>query len=445
MIEGEEPRERDGTVALRRSGSLAGVLSAAAKVETGSRGSLRAARVPFAAGIATLAASLLWTSGVLPAPVLGFALGLASILFLAIGARAAAQVVRGLERDVEEARELGNYHLEDCLGRGGMGEVWRARHRLLPRPAAVKFVLPEALGGGAGGASSDAIARFRKEARATTQLSSPHTIEIYDFGVTADGSLCYVMEFLEGLDLETLVRSHGPMDPARVVYLLRQVCISLAEAHQRDFIHRDIKPANIYVCRKGIQHDFVKVLDFGMVAEIGRAEISTEGAYQDSSDPNEDSVGGTPAYMAPEIARGRNVDPRTDIYSLGCVAYWMLTGQKVFEADSLMEMLSHHLHDRPDPLSRRSGRSIPRDLELLVLTCLQKNPDDRIPSAHELSRRLARCRVGPPWTAGQAAEWWGVHEIGSRKTGKGVPASGRGTGLPTGADVVTVRDAPVGR
>lgn len=275
------------------------------------------------------------------------------------------------------------------LGRGSMGEVWRAEHSLLPRPAAIKFIRPEVLG-------PDAVTRFEREARTTSLLSSPHTIELYDYGETDDGALSYVMEFLDGRDLDTLVERHGPLPPARVVHLLRQVCISLAEAHLRDFVHRDLKPANIYVCRQGIEYDFVKVLDFGMVADT-RADAGRE-------------VVGAPAYLAPEMTSGRGFDHRADIYSLGCVAYKLLTGRTVFLADSPREMIRRHVHDRPDAPSHHASQSIPRALDLLVLECLRKAPSARVGSAVELSRRLVACGVEPRWSAGQAMRWWNEHE-----------------------------------
>ncbi|MBZ0268939.1 serine/threonine protein kinase, partial [bacterium] len=293
-----------------------------------------------------------------------------------------------------EARKLRNYRLTERLGRGGMGEVWRAEHAVLPRPAAIKFISPEALGERSGESEEETRQRFLAEARATVRLSSPHTIEIYDFGTTADGMLCYVMEYLDGMDLETLVKRWGPMPPHRAVYLLRQVCISLAEAHQQSFVHRDIKPANIFVCRKGIHYDFVKVLDFGLAAEscLGNGKKVR--------------IAGTPTCVAPETVNGAAFDARTDIYSLGCVAYWLLTGRTVFDAETPMEMVSHHVHTRPVPPSQRLGRELPRDLELLVLHCLNKHADDRVQSVAEFSRRLAGSDVGAVWTPGQAMTWW---------------------------------------
>jgi serine/threonine-protein kinase len=313
-----------------------------------------------------------------------------------IAARVFARTRERLEQELADSRRIGNWKLEEMLGRGGMGEVWRASHVLLPRPAAIKFIRPEALGAGDPESARKAIQRFRREARAVASLTSPHTIEIYDFGVAEDGSLSYVMEFLDGLDLETLVKRYGPLAPARAVYLLRQVCISLAEAHSEGLVHRDLKPANIYACRKGIQHDFVKVLDFGMVADLTG---KVDGA------PTTD-IGGTPAYIAPEIVTGHGCDGRSDLYSLGCVANFLLTGQTVFAGKTTPEQLRHHIHSRPEAPSRRAPHAIPRELDLVILACLAKSPDDRPRSAAELSKRLSACDVGPAWTPGQAMEWW---------------------------------------
>jgi serine/threonine-protein kinase len=381
------------------------------------------------AAFSTLTLPLLLTlgriSGLVTAGPPAIALATAPAALCAAAGVALGRLVRVLREDLREARRLGNYRLEECLGRGGMGEVWRAKHRLLPRPAAVKFIRPEALVLGTDGDVREAVKRFGREARATASLSSPNTIEVYDFGVTPDGTLCYVMEYLEGRDLDSLVREHGPLSPARVVYLLRQVCISLAEAHQNRFIHRDIKPANIYVCRQGIAHDFVKVLDFGMVAHVSDAERTKH------CSSGERTTGGTPEYLPPEIALGQDADARSDLYSLGCVAYWLLTGRTVFGGETIAEKISHHVHTRPAPPSKGAPQPIPRDLELLVLTLLKKNPDDRVQTAADLARRLTQCDVGPAWTPGQAMTWW---------TERAAEASAR---VAATAGEATVREVPV--
>src|SRR5215218_5525912 len=253
-----------------------------------------------------------------------------------------SRVTYGLRRQVAEANELGQYVLEEKIGGGGMGEVWRARHRLLIRPAAIKLIRPQT--------SGDAellLRRFEREARATAALKSPHTVQLYDFGATEDGRLYYVMELLEGLDLDTLVRQHGPVPAERVVHILRQVCSSLQDAHQNGLVHRDIKPANVVVSRAGTTFDFAKVLDFGLVKldpeRKAEAERKAEGdAVKLTSDG---STSGTPAFMAPEVVLGAaDTDHRVDLYALGCVGYWLLTGKLVFGGKNVVEVMFHHAH-----------------------------------------------------------------------------------------------------
>ena len=248
-------------------------------------------------------------------------------LMLAIGVMIAtwgSHRIHTLRLEVFEAKRLGQYRLSERIGKGGMGEVWRADHRLLARPAAIKLIKPEMVGGGDPVAAHDFMRSFEREAQITAGLRSTHTVVLYDFGMTADGAFYYVMELLDGSDLHTLVKEFGPLDPARVANLLEQVCDSLAEAHEKGLVHRDIKPANIQVCRMGTRFDFVKVLDFG----LARARSRRGGAK-----PGGESsivVIGTPSYLAPEMATGGDVDARADIYSLGCVGYWLLTGRPVF-------------------------------------------------------------------------------------------------------------------
>jgi serine/threonine-protein kinase len=229
--------------------------------------------------------------------------------------------------------------------------------------------------------ASTAVARFRREAEAAARLRSPHTVELYDFGVTEEGTLYLVMELLEGRNLEHLVREHGPLEPARVIHILRQVCESLEEAHSLGLVHRDIKPANIHLGRVGLREDFVKVLDFGLVRSFtGPGDESLTGAAG--------MTPGTPAYMAPEMANERPVDGRADLYSLGCVAYYLLTGRLVFQSDTPLQTILKHLQQPPEPPSRGTDRPIPSGLDELVLACLAKRPEDRPTSAAELSRQL---------------------------------------------------------
>ena len=319
--------------------------------------------------------------------------------FLLVGvAVVIAQVVTRLGQQVTHAREMGSYELGDLLGRGGMGEVYRATHRMLARPAAIKLIRPEMLSGDDEDAQL-AVRRFRREAESAAALRSPHTVEIYDFGVTDDGTLYFVMEMLEGLNLEILVREHGPLPPSRAIHVLRQVCDSLEEAHARGLVHRDIKPANIHIGRIGMQDDFVKVLDFGLVkptkAPIGEQTMATAAGL----------TPGTPAYMAPEMALGEPVDGRADVYALGCVAYYLLTGKLVFEAENVFQIVVKHLQDSPVAPSARTDRPIPASLDAAVMACLVKSPTDRMRSAAELRRALAAVDI-PPWGDDQAARWW---------------------------------------
>jgi serine/threonine-protein kinase len=313
------------------------------------------------------------------------------------------QIIRGLGRRVSRAQELGSYRLGERLGEGGMGEVYRATHRLLARPAAIKLIRPEVLGNGADGARV-VVERFRREARAAAALRSPHTIELYDFGATDDGNFYYVMELLEGLNLQEVVERFGPLPAARAVHLLKQACLSLGEAHEKGLIHRDIKPSNIVACRMGMAVDFAKVLDFGLV----KRDPSLGGEQTHLTSPNVTT--GTPAFMAPEIALGdRPVDRRADIYALGCVAYWLLTGHNVFEAPNSVTMLMQHVQDDPVPPSERAELPVPEELDRIVLDCLAKNPEDRPGDAMELYRRLADCPVPERWNRGRALEWWRLH------------------------------------
>jgi len=314
-----------------------------------------------------------------------------------------SRVLQRIGRRLREAQELGSYHLLEPLGTGGMGEVWRARHRLLARDAAIKLVRPELLGASTEAETKSVLRRFEREAQATAMLNSPHTIQVFDFGVTEDGAFYYVMELLTGRDLESLVREFGPLPASRAIYLLRQVAHSLADAHARGLVHRDIKPANIYICRMGLEYDFAKVLDFGLVKVKQSRNTDTLTTLQHTTS-------GTPAYMAPETILGdAEVDRRADVYALGCVAYFLLTGQLVFEADTSMKVLMHHLNTPPIPPSQRTELPIPRELDELVLACLQKDPARRPQNAGELFRMAYDCRACEGWNADAAEAWWQAH------------------------------------
>jgi len=315
-----------------------------------------------------------------------------------------SRVLYHLGRRLREAQELGNYQLVELLGHGGMGEVWRARHQLLARHAAIKLVRPEVLGARNEADANVMLRRFEREAKATAALSSPHTIQVFDYGMTRDGTFYYVMELLSGRDLESLVREFGPVPADRAMFLLRQVCHSLADAHARGMVHRDIKPANIYVCRMGLEYDFVKVLDFGLV------KVRNRGIASDTLLTLEHTTTGTPAYMAPEIIVGEgDVDRRADVYALGCVAYYLLTGQLVFEADTPMKMMMQHVHARPVPPSERTELRIPRELDELVLACLEKDPNKRPQNAEELFRMAQECQTCGSWNQTTARTWWQTH------------------------------------
>ena len=327
--------------------------------------------------------------------------GLVFPYLLVVGmAYVGARVVYQLGAEVKRARELGSYRLEEKLGQGGMGEVWRARHRMLARPAAIKLIRPVATGNGQGVVTDEAMRRFEREAQVIARLRSPHTVELFDFGRADDGGFYYVMELLDGLDGDSLIRRFGPLPPERAIYLLRQMCHSLSEAQSCKLVHRDIKPANIFVCRYGEEYDFVKVLDFGIVGAVRDAEVST------LMETGENRVRGTPAFIAPEQAMGKSVDGRADIYATGCVAYWLLTGKLVFTAETAMGLLLQHANAAPAPPSARTDQPIPAELDALVLSCLAKDPAKRPQSARELSLRLGELEGADAWTQDRAREWW---------------------------------------
>jgi serine/threonine-protein kinase len=292
-------------------------------------------------------------------------------------------VVTRLGQQVTKAREMGSYRLGELIGRGGMGEVYFAHHRMLARPAAIKLIRAEALAGEDASQAQVAVARFRREAEAAARLKSPHTVQLYDFGVTDGGRLYLVMELLEGINLDQLVRRDGPLPARRVAGILRQVCESLEEAHDAGLVHRDIKPGNIHLGRVGRQEDFVKVLDFGLVKSVA-------GERDDSLASVAGMTVGTPAFMAPEMVHGDRVDGRADLYAVGCVAYYLLTGQYVFIGETPIQTALFHVQQEPVPPSRRTGNLIPPALEQLVLACLAKRPEDRPQTAGALMTALDR-------------------------------------------------------
>jgi eukaryotic-like serine/threonine-protein kinase len=291
-----------------------------------------------------------------------------------------AKAVSHLGVELNQAYRMGMYELEEPLGHGGMGEVWRAKHAFLARPAAVKLIRPQAGIHGAQPIDSVVVRRFEREAQVTALLQSPHTVQLYDFGVTRDGVFYYVMELLSGMNLEELVHKHGPLPPERAVRILLQVLDSLIEAHDHSLIHRDIKPANIQLSSRNVGEDIVKVLDFGLVKSVEKEPGVGLSLTADNQ------VAGTPAYMPPEVLTGEGkVDARADLYALGCVAFWLLTGQTVFEGATAMQIAIAHVTQQPRLPSEVLGKKLPPMLEQIILTCLAKKPEDR----PETSRHLA--------------------------------------------------------
>jgi serine/threonine-protein kinase len=312
-----------------------------------------------------------------------------------------------------------------------MGEIWRARHRMLARPVAIKLIRPELLGARTPVEAAALVGRFKREVEATAALHSSHTVSLHDFGVTPEGVFYYVMELLEGLDLESLVKRFGAVPPERAIHLLVQACESLAEAHAEGLIHRDVKPANMIASHWGRKWDFVKVLDFGLVK-------ATWNLGEDDRLTTDGVITGTPAFMAPEAALGgRALDARVDIYGLGCVAYWLLTGQRVFTGRTPLEVVLHHARTEPEPPSRRVAWPIPEPLEGLVLSCLAKDPESRPPSAEWLADRLAECPTAQLWTPQRAREWWeqNVPNLAAPLTTSGLTEAATQTASPRGSPV----------
>jgi tetratricopeptide (TPR) repeat protein len=305
-----------------------------------------------------------------------------------------AEIAR-LKESLEEGGSLGRYRLTRKLGSGAMGDVWEGQHRLLARPAAIKVIRTKTR---EGPAYQRLLQRFHREAEATARLRSPHTVQLYDFGESDGGTFHYVMELLEGMDVRQMVERFGPLPPGRVVYLLRQACRSLAEAHDAGLVHRDIKPANLFVCRLGGQHDFLKVVDFGIV--------KTEAGEDDVNLTEAGTLPGTPAFVAPEMVLGETADGRADLYSLGCTAFWMLAGMPVFSAKTPTAMLMEHVRTEPPPVSQLAEQRVPKELEALVAGCLAKDPARRPESAAVLGERLRGLECAKEWDEVRAREWW---------------------------------------
>jgi serine/threonine-protein kinase len=346
----------------------------------------------------TLLIAYLWITDPVFARVAGSGTGflaqisiLLSVTFLA--ATYGTHIINTLRNEAFAARQLGQYRLCRKIGSGGMGEVYLAEHQMMKRPCAIKLIHPGKA------ADPQALARFEREVRATAKLSHWNTIEIFDYGRTDDGTFYYVMEYLPGLSLNELVDKHGPLPAARAVHLLLQACDALSEAHGRGLIHRDIKPGNIFSAQRGGYYDVAKLLDFGLAkpiaADVAPVQLTQEG-----------SITGSPLYMSPEQALGDSEpDARSDIYSLGAVAYYLLTGVPPFDGEKAIKIILAHAHQPVLPPSRLRSE-IPADVEAIVLRCLAKNPADRFQTAAELRQALAECVAAGGWTHEDAAEWW---------------------------------------
>jgi len=325
-----------------------------------------------------------------------FVLLILFLLLCATGMFLLSSVALQRRLDVAETKlkQLGQYTLEEKIGEGGMGVVYRARHALLRRDTAVKLMASSV-------ADATAVARFEREVQLTCQLTHPNTIQVYDYGKTPDGIFYYAMEFLQGLNLHDLVARFGMLPESRVVHIMVQICDSLAEAHALGLIHRDIKPGNIILCRRGGAPDCVKVLDFGLVREFRRDETT------EIVPAKENLVEGTPWFMPPEAVRGDTVgDPRSDLYSLGALGYFLLTGHYIFDAENTVEVHEKQLNAAPIPPSRRTKQLISRNMEELILCCLEKDMNARPQSAEELRARLAATPLAQDWTLELRAEWW---------------------------------------
>lgn len=312
-----------------------------------------------------------------------------SIAIATVGSR----IIFGLRTEAARVKRLGQYTLEHKIGAGGMGEVYRASHAMLRRPTAIKLLPPDRAG-------EASLVRFEREVQITAQLSHPNTVAIYDYGRTPEGLFYYAMEYLDGINLEDLVRQYGAQPSGRVIAILDQVCGALSEAHGRGLVHRDIKPANIILTERGGEPDVAKVVDFGLVKPLmpdGPQMTATANSV----------LTGTPLYLSPEaMTMPETADPRSDLYALGAVAYFLLTAHPIFEAGTVAEIIGHHLHTEPVAPSRRVTEPIPADLEAIVLQCLRKHPEERPANARALREALRRCEGVPRWTSDDAVAWW---------------------------------------
>jgi serine/threonine-protein kinase len=330
------------------------------------------------------------TSGAFPR-ALGIVLVVCWCVAATVAAATISRLVYGLRVQIKSAMQFGHYTLEQKIGEGGMGVVYRARHAMLRRPTALKLLASSR-------ADSIATKRFEREVQQTSRLTHPNTVAVYDYGRTLDGVFYYAMEHLDGLTLAQVCEQNGPQSAARVIHILAQAARALDEAHSIGLIHRDVKPSNIFLCVRGGLYDFVKVLDFGLVKEVAERDTSV-------SAPN--TIAGTPLYMAPEtIAHPDEVDLHVDIYGLGAVGYFLLTGQPPFTGKSAVEIYHGHLYERPPSPSERLGKPVPAEIEDLVMECLAKSPRDRPSTAGELADLLDAMQAAHPWSKANAKAWW---------------------------------------
>jgi eukaryotic-like serine/threonine-protein kinase len=345
---------------------------------------------------------------IVPAPM-----AMAGAVMWAIAATSLAtygsSIIYGLRQEIESAHQLGQYTLLEKIGEGGMGSVYRARHSMLRRPTAIKLVPPDKAG-------PKQLIRFEREVQNTAELDHPNTIQIFDYGHSPEGVFYYAMEYLDGIDLDGLVEEHGALPPSRVVHILDQACAALIEAHDKGLVHRDIKPANVFICHRGGIPDVVKLLDFGLVKEL----------QSDGGLTNTDIVAGTPAFLSPEaITAPEKVGPAADIYAIGAVAYFLLSGHWVFEGATVVEICGHHVHSAPEPPSSRGGVIMSAALERLVLRCLSKKPEDRPSDVRTLRRQLRDTPEYGGWDEEEAEAWWAENEASISK--------GRGSSTTTSA------------
>jgi len=321
---------------------------------------------------------------------------------------------RRLKQAELRLRQLGQYTLQEKIGEGAMGVVYRAQHGLLRRDTAIKLLLPDR-------ADPESVARFEREVCLSCQLTHPNTIQVFDYGRTPDGIFYYAMEYLRGLNLHDLVGRYGPQPQARVVHVLIQICDSLSEAHALGLVHRDIKPDNVFLCHRGGIPDCVKVLDFGLIREF-QSEIPASPVFPST-------IEGTPSYIPPEAIHNRSpIDPRSDLYSVGALGYYLVSGQPVFDAEDVAQLYEKHLRELPMPPSRRTANPVGREFENLLLECLAKEPGDRPLSASALREKLASLTETAPWNHHQGAAWWEAHPEASIN---GLPhAAGSSTSRP---------------